>query len=406
MNFTCLRVEGGLIPADILASISAGEAPGQQAGDFGLPQSRRLTDEIAAAWSDARAFWQALQRSLLRLPADDPATTPTREQWILPLLRTLGYEDITYMPRAAQIAGQTYAISHRAGSAEDAPPVHVVGFRADLDRRPPSGRPRLSPHALVQEYLNRSEHLWGIVTNGRVLRILRDSTRLTRLAYIEFDLEQMLAAEKFNDFALLYRLVHRTRLPRSLAEAPQCLLEQYYQQGIEAGGRVREHLREGVEEALKILANGFLAHPANKDLRQRLQEGKVTPLEYYRQLLRLIYRLLFLMVAEERGLIGARHDAEKSRIYQEFYSVSRFRKLAEGYTSGARHHCDLWLGLLTTFRLFAGEELARRLGMGVLDGDLFGAQAIPDLEGTRLANIDFLQAIRHLSLYREGRNLR
>ncbi|MEW8959258.1 MAG: DNA methyltransferase [Moorella sp. (in: firmicutes)] len=406
MNFTCIRVEGGLIPADILTAVSAGEAPGQQARDFGLPQNRRLTDEIAAAWSDARAFWQALQRSLLRLPADDPATTPTREQWILPLLRTLGYEDITYMPRAAQIAGQTYAISHRAGSAEEAPPVHVVGFRADLDRRPPSGRPRLSPHALVQEYLNRSEHLWGIVTNGRVLRILRDSTRLTRLAYIEFDLEQMLAAEKFNDFALLYRLVHRTRLPRSLADAPQCLLEQYYQQGIEAGGRVREHLREGVEEALKILANGFLAHPANKDLRQRLQEGKLTPLEYYRQLLRLIYRLLFLMVAEERGLIGAWHDPEKSRIYNEFYSVSRLRKLAEGYSSGARRYCDLWLGLLTTFRLFAEEELARRLGMGVLDGDLFSAQAIPDLEGSHLANIDLLQAIRHLSLYREGRNLR
>ncbi|PRR71263.1 hypothetical protein [Neomoorella humiferrea] len=165
-------------------------------------------------------------------------------------------------------------------------------------------------------------------------------------------------------------------------------------------------MREGVEEALKILANGFLAHPANKDLRQRLQEGKLTPLEYYRQLLRLIYRLLFLMVAEERGLIGARYDPEKSRIYNEFYSVSRLRKLAEGYSSGARRYCDLWLGLLTTFRLFAREELACRLGMGVLDGDLFSAQAIPDLEGTHLANIDFLQAIRHLSLYREGRNLR
>ncbi|BCX09136.1 MAG: hypothetical protein KatS3mg066_2995 [Fischerella sp.] len=44
----------------------------------------------------------------------------------------------------------------------DKPPIHIVGCRLEIDKRPPSGTPRLSPHALVQEYLNKTEHLWAI----------------------------------------------------------------------------------------------------------------------------------------------------------------------------------------------------------------------------------------------------
>jgi hypothetical protein len=49
----------------------------------------------------------------------------------------------------------------------------------------------------MQEYLNRTEHLWGIVTNGLQWRFLRDSSLMTRLTYIEFDLEQILEGENF-----------------------------------------------------------------------------------------------------------------------------------------------------------------------------------------------------------------
>ena len=39
-------------------------------------------------------------------------------------------------------------------------------------------------------------------------------------------------------------------------------------------------------------------------VRQEIESGRLTPTQYYQQLLRLIYRLLFLMVAEERKLIA------------------------------------------------------------------------------------------------------
>jgi hypothetical protein len=410
MSFTTIVSEGNLIPADLLAQIATGEAVGQQPADFGFERSRRLTDEIAAAWADARAFWEAFQRSLRRLRDDDPATTLTRERWIIPLLETLGYQ-VSYQAAAAVVGNRTYAISHRAGESA-APPIHIEGIRRSLDQRGPAGRPRLSPHALLQEYLNATEHLWGIVTNGAQLRLLRDSSRTVRPVYIEFDLQTMLEGEKFSEFALLFRLLHRTRLPQSGDDAARCLLEQYHQQALVVGGRVREGLRDGVELALHALGTGLLRHPSSSDLRARIAAGQLSELDYYRQLLRLVYRLLFLMVAEERRLVGLKaedrtgSDVSSSALslhplYYEHYSVTRLRRLAESSSAFSERYSDLWLGLLATFGLLEDDRTAQILGISALDGDLFGPQAIPDLANASLDNATLLQAIRALSLYRD-----
>ncbi|GAB4187085.1 MAG: N-6 DNA methylase [Roseiflexaceae bacterium] len=430
MAYTTIVTEGGLLPSDLLEAIVAGgELPGQRPEDFGLERNRGLTDEISAAWGDARSYWDSFQRGLKRLRSGDAGTSVTREQWILPLLRTLGYE-LVFNQQAYLVEGRSYAISHRAGQHGEAPPVHIEGINTRLDTRPPSGRPRLSPHALVQEYLNSTEQLWGIVTNGERLRLLRDSSRFTRPAYVEFDLRGMLEGEKFHEFALFYRLLHRSRLASTAAESSSCLLEQYHQRAVEAGGRVRDGLRGGVEQALKRLGSGLLSHPANAALRQKLAAGlrhgagsaALTPLGYYRQLLRLVYRLLFLMVAEERQLIAADPDVDpqddplsplayrpsadrRLAIYQQHYSLARLRRLAEQPGTGRGPHGDLWLGLRTTFTLFEGsdEQLPRMLGLAALDGDLFAEAACADLtDATQLRNADLLQAIRALSLYHES----
>ena len=405
MSYPCLHTEGGLIPADIIDEIVTGELPGQKVTDFGLPRSARLTDEIAAAWADARAYWEAFNRGLARLPEDDPATTVTREQWMLPFLRSLGFDRITFQQRAAVVGSSTYAISHRDGLDDSGVPVHVAGCRTDVDRRPPSGRPRLSPHALMQEYLNRTEDLWGVVTNGYRLRLLRDSAMMTRPAYVEFDLQQMMEGEHFADFGVLYRLVHRTRLPRTVEEVTECLLEGYYQQALEQGGRVRDRLRDGVEDALRIFGSGFLRHSDSQALRDKIQNGELSAPAFYRQLLRLVYRLLFLMVSEERDLVGP-EELALVKIYRSHYSVSRLRDQAEYYLIADERHHDLWQGLCRTFRLYEDETVAQKMGMHALDGDLFGPHAIPDLDGAQLHNVDFLRALRCLSLYRENHVVR
>ncbi|MDW8224373.1 MAG: hypothetical protein RMJ82_15630, partial [Gemmatales bacterium] len=215
-----------------------------------------MTSALAALFNEARTLWSPFLQRRERL-REGESDTPITRRWIAELLELLDYS-LTLNRTAYQLGGSSFFVSHRAGDAEFAPPVHIVGASQDLDRSDPRVEQRRAPHTLLQEFLNRSDALWGIVTNGLTLRLLRDSARLRKLAYLEFDLQAIFEGQQFDAFVLLYRLLHRSRLPESDADAHQCLLEQYYQHALEQGGRVREKLRDGVERALTLLANGFL----------------------------------------------------------------------------------------------------------------------------------------------------
>jgi hypothetical protein len=401
IQYVGIRSEGSLLPLDLLDRIAQEQEPGQQAKDFGLPANVRLTDEIARAWSDAQDYWHIFQRRSASLDPSDSGTTITREKWAQPLLSDLlGYK-LTFQAAGAQVGGRIYPISHRAGTGEESPPVHIEGRNLSLDERQP-GR-RLSPRALVQEYLNvTDEHLWGVVTNGLRLRLLRDTSRTSRPSYLEFDLETILEGNHFNEFALFYRLCHRSRLPKTKEDSTSCCLEKYFQEGIEQGGRVRNKLRDGVEEALTIIGTGLLRQPDNKELRERVQSGRLTAAEMHRQLLRLVYRLLFLMVAEERHMIvpESPQAERRQRLYDRYYSVGRLRELAEKAVESSSF-CDLWVGLQRTLALFEDTNDSNALGIPPLNGDLFGPLAMRDIQNTSLSNDDLILAIRRLSLFRE-----
>jgi methylase of polypeptide subunit release factors len=220
---------------------------------------------------------------------------------------------------------------------------------------------------------------------------------------LEFDLESILEGNRFNEFALFYRVCHRTRMPRTAEDATSCWLEKYFQLSIEQGGRVRDKLRDGVEDALKSLGTGFLRHPDNVALRDRVKKGTLTAAEFHRQLLRLVYRLLFLMVAEERRMIvpeGLEADRRQS-LYDRYYSVGRLRALAEKPIEASTFG-DLWIGLQQTFYLFEDGD-SNPLGIPPLNGDLFSAIAVRDLQGTHLYNDVLLAAMQRLSLFEDHR---
>ena len=378
---------------------------GQRPADFGL--EGRLSDEIQKAFSDALIHWNAFNARIAR--GKESATTITRETWVLPLLEEFGFA-LAFQRAAAAAGGSTFMLSHRLGADPTAPPVHIVSCEQRLDVKGDAPR---SPHALVQDYLNRSDALCGIVTNGKTLRLLRNTVRFSRPSFIELDLEAIFKSNLYSEFVLLYRLVHATRLPRGAGDAHECWLEKYYQQGIEQGGRVRERLRDGVQEALQVLGTGLLAHPDSGGLRHKLESGRLTKLDYYRQLLRLIYRLLFLMVAEERRLLFVRDSefADRQDVYDRWYSVERLRKRADNRFF-ADAHGDLWEGLKQTFRLFEDTAQASQLGLTALDGELFGRFASADLIDTRdeagpkLRNDRLLSAIWHLSTFEDAEGRR
>ena len=396
MAYTIVTSEGGLFPSDMLDRIASGDAEGQRAADFGLDGGRRLIDETQSAFADARSFWDAFQRRRQR--SRESVTTLTREDWMVPFLELLGFDHLVPQRASAEAGGETFFISHRAGDDPDAPPVHIVSLEEDLDKRGATGR--RSPHGAVQEYLNRADALWGLTTNGRRLRLLRDTTRFSKPTYLEFDIEGMIEGNLYSEFVLLYRLLHESRFPRDAASAHECLLSRYYEQGIDEGSRVRDKLRDGVQEALKVLGTAFLAHPDSHALRERVEAGGLDDHGYYRQLLRLVYRLLFLMVAEERRLIFPPDEEDISRhaIYEKYYSVSHLRQRCERYFA-SDSYSDLWQGLTVTFRLFRDDDLARKLGLRALNGELFGPSACADLENASCTNEQLLIAIRHLSTF-------
>jgi methylase of polypeptide subunit release factors len=408
MNYPSIRIEGGILSPDVLDRLE--DAAGQRPADFGLDPSTKVKDEIARAWADAQDYWRIFQRKLTSLRTDSPATTETRNNWVVPLLGLLGYQ-LEYQARGVELNGKTYAISHRVTNRGNTP-LHIIGIGepAGLDRKPAKAVLKMSAHALVQEYLNLHDELYGLVTNGRIIRLLRDSSRLVKLTYLEFDLDRIFSDGLFADFALLFRLLHASRLPLTQENTAESIIERYHQDSLDSGARIRDRLSHAVEQAIFNFANGFLRHPANDALRQEIASGHFQPDAYYQHLLRLIYRLLFLMVIEERDLVfPPQSDTSRRAIYDQYYSVQRLRRLAEKpYLADRRQH-DLWLALRATFHLFEADGPGPKLGLAPLGGDLFSPDAIGPLARCTLSNEVLLHCLRALSLYEHpttGQNIR
>ena len=399
MNYPSIRIEGAIFSPDILGQIE--ELRGQRPADFAFEPETRVKDEIARSWADTQNYWRIFKRKLETVKEGSNATSETRSLWVVPLLALLRY-DIEYQPRGAELNGRSYAISHRATNRAGTP-VQIIGARdpAGLDKKPANATRRMSAHALVQEFLNLHDQLYGLVTDGNVLRLLRDSSRLVKQSYIEFDLDRIFTDGLFADFAVLYRLLHATRLPRTNETAAESLIERYHQDSLDSGARIREGLSKAVEKAIRDFGNGFLEHRDNDKLRAAVANGVLQADEYYQQLLRLIYRLLFLMVIEERDLVfPADARREQREIYRKFYSITRLRSLSEKrYLAEARRH-DLWVSLQAGFRLFEADGPGAKLGIAPLAGDLFSANAVGWLAGCTLSNDVLLRCLRSLGLYK------
>lgn len=399
MSIGTVVTTGGLLPRDLLDRIAAGDrsVPGMDPTDYGLVPGERLNDAITRSWNRLRGVWEAFRRALQTVPdAEATATALTRERWLRPLFDELGFAGLP-LTRGLSVDGKDYPISHQWGGAV---PIHLLGVRVHIDRvsRGVPGAAKTSPHGLVQEFLNRSDaHLWGVVSNGLLLRVLRDNASLTRQAYVEFDLEAMFDSEAYSDFVLLWLTCHRSRFEGEPAK--KCLLEQWVTEAESAGTRALDRLRDGVEAALKDLGEGFVVHAANKDLRRALASGELTADELQRQLLRLVYRMLFLLVAEGRDLLlDPKADQTARKRYYSFYSMERLRTLASR-RRGTAHH-DLWSALVMTMSvLWRGGAPA--IGVTPLGSFLWSPDAIGALSDSHIDNRHLLAAVRHLCYVRD-----
>jgi hypothetical protein len=373
---------------------------GQKPKDFWIEGNTKVRDEISQAWSLATSYYKGYKMRLAKIAHGQSGESESRSAWISPLLGLLGY-NLRYERSVQQLNGKPYHISDPVENLDNFP-IIIKGYEQDLDKKP-NGQ-RMSPHALLQEYLNYSEpHLYGLVTNGRIIRLLRDSGRMIRLSFLEVDLERMFEEGLYADFAAFYRLFHASRMPLKQDTGPDCIMEHYHLDALESGTRIREKLSKAVEEAILAFGEGFLKNPKNVDLLQAVQNGNLKAPEYYRLLLRLVYRLLFLMVIEERNLVYPSNNEPAIRrlrdIYYRYYSLGRLRALTRNNYSKDSRYTDLWQGLQNTFRLYENEQYGNPLGVKPLNGELFGSNALSWLETSSLDNKTLLNALENLSWF-------
>ncbi len=167
------------------------------------PTRTEHESDLQAAFRAGQAFWSA-HASELEAGMD---IRRLRERLLVPLLELLGWRPV--FQRAHLTAGDAnWAITHLGWDAPDAPPLVLIAD-PDLDH-PPAGR-RKSAHDELQGFLNASPQRWGIVTNGHVLRLLRDFHHTRTRGFVEFDLVAIFEAASFPDFRALYRLCHVSR---------------------------------------------------------------------------------------------------------------------------------------------------------------------------------------------------
>lgn len=345
--FTAIRVEGGLFPAEFLQRVAKPDPAQKLDAGYGVPPGRTLRDEIGRYWTIAEALWREYKRDRER--SDLPAERVAIERWLTRLLRdVLGYTDLTKVP-AAQVGERGFPIRHRAH--DGAVPLLLTTHAHDLDRSHSifgdEGR-RRAPHAAMQEYLNaEATALWGVVANGNRLRLLRDNPSLTRPAYVEADLERIFEEGLYPDFAALWLIAHATRVAPGNGGMAGCWLERWRAEAAKTGQRALERLRAGVTTALRELGSGFVEHTQNEALRAALRDGTVTAEILHQQLLRLVYRLLFLFTAEERGLLHAPDATPEARaLYAQGYGLARLRDRArrrryyDGHADPSSHRLE------------------------------------------------------------------
>ncbi|MFA7693345.1 MAG: N-6 DNA methylase [Candidatus Hydrogenedentales bacterium] len=424
-EFETIHSEGGLLPPDLLRKIigTNEKLPGKEPRDYHIPQGNRLNESITHSWNRLRSHWTEFREAAKDLNEGEAATGLTNDKWNIPLLRELGFGILPTVP-GPEIDGRSYAINRFYGAT----PIHLVGCGVNLDRRSAGvrGAAAVNPHGLVQEFLNRSEgHLWAILSNGFRFRILRDNQALSRQSYLEFDLYSMFSGEVYSDFVLFWLLAHATRFsPREEGNTASTFLEDWTAIAAEEGTRALESLRGGVEKALQTLGQGLVGHRRNSALRDALRSEALSLKTLHEQLLRIVYRMIFLFVAEDRSLDGvsllhppddSEEGREKRARYAAHYSMARLRHLA-GQINGSRHG-DLWQQFNLVVGALSGNEAfahaREELALPALGSDLWSPKSTDRLNaasltggaGVELANVDFLDTIRHLAFTHQNKNL-
>ena len=384
LSVETFTLEGTLFAPDLLDRLFKGEMDRDY--PFGVPAGMSAADEYGRAFRIAVAAWKQY-----RLRREKNPQAAERKFLVSLFHDALGY-DLPEKPEdfvPFRLAGEgTVPIFY--SWYEDKFDETASRFSGDgLSRR------KRSVTQYVQEWLNaKDDHLWAIVTNARLIRLLRDNNSLTRPSYVEFDLERILSEERYPDFVFLWRLLYHDRVGAA-PSGNDSVWEKMRQRGENEGVRVFNDLRDGVIRALQILGNAFLKNTRNEKLRGAFDSGMITDQAYFQELLLVAYRFLFLYVAEERNSLlfpAPDSPSDAGETYEAGYSLRRLIRRAFRASAYDRH-IDLYESVKIVFAALDHGE--KELALPALGG-LFRKDRLNWLNGCVLDNRALLEATRAL----------
>jgi hypothetical protein len=404
MALSFIKSSGNIITEDFCMAL-ANETKADYVKDksFGA-EMKKVDDAIASTFNKLRERWEENRTQIIGNEYDNAIL---RKKWILPLLEALGYEPVFIASNIKSESGTEYQIPYKGWDSEYAPLIHMVNSAQDFDTKDKHSRTHSnkSPQDCLQQYLNTSHHQWTILINGKRVRLLRDFYHSITKGFLEFDLESIFETANSEQFRVLFRILHSSRIENQyqgkqeieydeegnpIEVEDNCLLESFHKKSRETGVKVGNKLRDQVIEAIEKLGNGF-AESLDPD---EFQNGKVKG--FYAEILNIIYRLLFLMFAEQKGWLPVRNS-----IYARTYSLNALREMAErgNYSHDEEH--DLWEGLKITFKLVAnGYEFKNGDKINAFGGQLFSDKKIAVIKDLSLKNKFLFDAIFRLSYFK------
>jgi hypothetical protein len=386
LDWPALTLEGNLITSAMASRIAHLEAPRQTETDYFVHKGLSLREAISASFRIGQSHYLEYSAK-----TKEPSLAATQLFVRNFLDESFGFTDLS---------DGDGEIAFFAGSR--IPIVVVPASDQNLDKRSKTlstHRP-LSPALVLQNYLGSSQTaLWGLVTNSTVLRLVRRSDMLTRITYIEADLHRIFVTGDNASFALLWLLIHRSRFGTASAAPSDCILEHWREMGAQQGVVIRDQLAGQVEIALKALGSGFLQ--ANPGLSVQIKASKINLTQWFNELLRLVYRLIFLMVAEARGLLHSADTLPQAHeLYAGGYAIALLRAKCIRFDTWKHQFYDYYEGVKIVFKALGSGQNA--LGLSALGG-LFEIGKLGYTETARLPNHALMDALYRISwIYSDG----
>jgi len=300
-------------------------------GVSGSLVSKALLDEESTRAGASGELRRVIKAAAERLgPAS--ASRHVFDALALPLLRHFGFE----WSVASDSASAVVAVLN--GHPTHTAIVAVTGWGADLRE--------------LRETTTRSCHMphrWWVGTNGRTLRVLDASRAYTRRA-LDFDV--LLVGHDDTSLEALQRVFEGS------PATPLAGLRELVSRSERHRTAVGRSLQRGVERALDALVRGF----TSRQRRPIAHEAAVA------DALTVVYRILFLLFAEARGLVPAWHP-----IYRDSYTIESLRPRVESGQPAA----GLWQTLQAIARLAHGGCRAGTLTVVPFNGRLFSPSTAP-----------------------------